>query len=399
MDANEGASRGEQEGRAPGAGGRLPGIGHAKLVAGGAVFLLLTVGIFWYQLSRIPGGGAGPTWAGLRPAYLALILLLLPVETLASAARIWLLCRVLQPGVGFWACVKAEWANAAVSLLTPSQSGGGPGQIYMLGRAGARVGTALTISLLSFVGTMVGLLAMGVYSLLVSGVGASGPLFAGAVWSLTAIATVMLLAAAWPDGLRQGLAGLSRTACRLAGRSRAVQDWWPPREGRGGPPVDRMDRWTARLVDLAYVYADDVRRFLRHGKGVFAAVSLLSLAFLLARALMPYLCLRFLGIKTPAFAHVLNAQIALIFLVFFAPTPGGAGIAEGASLAVMAGVIPVGFAPYYNLLWRAATAYLAALAGLACLTHALVADGRATLRRRVEPATVPHSPTREEATR
>ena len=31
--------------------------------------------------------------------------------------------------------------------------------------------------------------------------------------------------------------------------------------------------------------------------------------------------------------------------------------------------------------------------------HALVADGRATLRRRVEPATVPHSPTREEATR
>ena len=38
-------------------------------------------------------------------------------------------------------------------------------------------------------------------------------------------------------------------------------------------------------------------------------------------------------------------------------------------------------------------------AGLACLTHALVADGRATLRRRVEPATVPHSPTREEATR
>ena len=53
----------------------------------------------------------------------------------------------------------------------------------------------------------------------------------------------------------------------------------------------------------------------------------------------------------------------------------------------------------YDLLWRAATAYLAALAGLACLTHALVADGRATLRRRVEPATVPHSPTREEATR
>ena len=70
--------------------------------------------------------------------FLALLLLCLPLETLASSLRIWLLCRVLQPGIAFWTCVKAEWANVAVSLLTPSQSGGGPGQIYMLSRGGAR---------------------------------------------------------------------------------------------------------------------------------------------------------------------------------------------------------------------------------------------------------------------
>jgi len=42
----------------------------------------------------------------------------------------------------------------------------------------------------------------------------------------------------------------------------------------------------------------------------------------------------------------------------------------------MAEVVPVGFAPYYNLLWRFSTAYLAAMAGLLCLLHALARDAR-----------------------
>lgn len=176
----------------------------------GIAFLALTVGIFWYQFSRIQPGDASARWDQLRWGYLALILLCLPVETVASALRIWLLCKVLQPGVGLWTCIKAEWANVALSVLTPSQSGGGPGQIYILNRGGASVGTALTISLLSFVGTMVGLLGMGLYSLLGSGTGATGPLFAGAVGTLTAISSAMLLAAVWPGLFREALGLLSR---------------------------------------------------------------------------------------------------------------------------------------------------------------------------------------------
>ena len=73
----------------------------------------------------------------------------------------------------------------------------------------------------------------------------------------------------------------------------------------------------------------------------------------------------------------MEIQMALIFLVFFAPTPGGAGIAEAASLSLMAAVVPVGFAPYYNLLWRFATAYLPAIAGLVCLGNAVIENARA----------------------
>lgn len=353
-----------------------PVLGRANLLLGGVAFAVLTVGIFWHQFHRIQVGDAAPSWAGLRWEYLALILLCLPVETLACALRMWVVCRVLEPAVGLWTCVKAECANVAISTLTPSQSGGGPGQIYILSRGGARTGTALAISLLSFVGTMVGLLAMGLYSLLVSGIGATGPLFVAAVWTLTGVSALMILAAVRAGLLRVPLAMISRAAWGAVGGADRLEDWWPPRDARTGPPVERVDRLTGRLLDLIYTYCDDVAHFVRAGKGSFAWVCLLSLVFLLARCLMPYLCLRFLGVETSTLRHVVEVQMALIFLVFFAPTPGGAGVAEGASLSIMAGIVPAGFAPHYNLLWRFSTVYLAAIAGLGTLLHALLQDAR-----------------------
>lgn len=360
----------------------IPGLGSTKLALGGVTFLGLTLGVLWWQVSQIPPGGAALTWVELRWGYLALILLCLPVETTASALRTWALCRVLPPRVTLWTAIKAEWANVAISLLTPSQSGGGPGQIYMLSRAGVSVPTALTISLISFLGTMVGLFAMGLYSLFVSGLAATGPLLAGAIWALTGISAAMLVAALAPGLFRVALGTLSRAACRLAGAGEHLRDWWPPRAARTGPPVDRMDPLTARLADMIHTYRDDVRRFLRVGKASFAWVCLLSLVFLFSRCLLPYLCVRFLGIQASTLGGIVEAQMALIFLVFFAPTPGGAGLAEGASLSIMTAIVPMGFAPYYNLLWRFSTAYLAAIAGLVCLARALGADARATISTR-----------------
>ncbi len=361
--------------------GALRGIGFGKLLAGGLGFVLLTVGIFWYQFHRIQIADETPRWGQLQWGYLILILLCLPLETVASGLRVWLICRVLQPGVGLWTCFKAEWANVAIAMLTPSQSGGGPGEIYLLSRGGASVGTALTVCLLSFVGTMVGLLCMGLYSLLVSGLAHTGPLFAAAIWTIVSISAAMVLAALWPGFFRFVFVAVSQTVSRIHDIRPHSRDC----RLRGDPGIgssrERLDRLTAKLVDIIYTYRDDVWRFLRHGKAALAWVCLLSLVFLSSRALMPYLCLRFLGINTSTFRQVIEAQVALIFLVFFAPTPGGAGVAEAASLRIMEDVVPIGFAPYYTLLWRSLTLYLAAIAGLCCLTHALIQDGRQVVRR------------------
>jgi glycosyltransferase 2 family protein len=357
-----------------------PPVFGGRLLAGGLAFAVLTGGIFWYQFHRIPAGEAGVRWAGLHWSFLPLLILCIPVETAACALRISILSRVLQPGVSLWTCVKSEWANVAIAMLTPSQSGGGPGQIYILSRGGARVGTALTISLLSFLGTMVGLVGMGLYSLLVTGIGATGPLFVGAVWSLVAIAAAMAVGAIWPEPFRLGLAALSRLLHRVRGERLPLIEWWPPAAPRTSPAPARLTPFAARLADIVYTYRDDVRRFLRVGKASFAWVCLLSAVFLLARCLLPYLCLRFLGVEA-GLRRVVDLQMALIFLVFFAPTPGAAGVAEAASLSIMDELVPVGLAPAYTFLWRFSTLYVGAIAGLVCLAHAMLTDARLRLAR------------------
>jgi hypothetical protein len=103
---------------------------------------------------------------------------------------------------------------------------------------------------------------------------------------------------------------------------------------------------------------------------------------MLARSTMAFLCLRFLGIEASGLGDVLETQLNLIFLIYFAPTPGSSGLAESASMLMMDSTIPTGFAPYYNLLWRSSTLYLPALAGLIFLSWAIMKDARKVVGRK-----------------
>lgn len=362
------------------AGGCQGPIWGGKLILGATAFLLLTGAVFWYQFSRVGIGAATPRWDDLRWGYLGLLLLCLPIETLACGLRIWALARVLGPGVKLWTCIKAEWANVAISTLTPTQSGGGAGQIYILSRGGASVGTAVTVMLLSCLGTLVGLMGLALYSLLMTGIEDSWPLLLTVICSFIGIGAAMAVVAIRPDVFRAALAAMSRASSRLCGHRRRLGAWWPPGESREGPPVDHMGRLTAKLVDILYTYRADVSHFLRAGKATFAGVCLLSLTFLVSRSMTAYLCARFLGIEASDFARIFQAQIVVILVEFFAPSPGGAGVVETASLALMANIVPTGYAAYYHLLWRSSTLYVPALAGFVCLAGAVLRDTRRVIR-------------------
>ena len=353
-----------------------------RYLLGGITFLLLTVVVFWFQFDRIEAGDQLVTWDKLQWGYLFLLLFFLPFDTIACGIRIWVVCRLLQPGIGFWTCLKAEWANVGVAMITPSSSGGGLGQIYMLNRGGANAGSAIAISFITFLGSMVGLLCIGLYNILFSGASDVGPLLRTALWGFTFIAAFVILAAVWPGLFRVVILWIYQVYWQIRGKNHRLAVFSSPPEAQAESSQAHMGRVAAKLVHMTHSYQDNVRKFVRLGKGSFAIVCLLSLSFLLSRCLMAFLCLRFLGIQASTLGGVMEIQMSLILFVFFAPTPGGSGLAEGVSISFMSDVVPVGFAPYYNLLWRFTTLYLAASVGLFFLFRTMVSDARKVVTRR-----------------
>jgi len=359
--------------REPGHASRLEEVKKSlslELVSGALLFCLLTVSVFYYQFSRMEQGEALFSWHGLNFEYLGLLLLCLPFDTLAAALRIWLVCRVLKQKTGFWTCLKAEWANVGVAMLTPSQTGGGFGQIYILARSGISIATAMIISVITFLGTMMGLLCIGLYSVLISGA-SLGPYFSLTVWPLTLVLGLMALPLLWPGLLRRAvfktLRGLSALCCFVCGL-------FSHSPNEGSMRLPKLERLSAKLIDLAYQYHCDAWKFIRKGTIHFVAICLLSLVFIMARCFMAFLCLRFLGIETSSLGEVLKIQMVLILLLYFAPTPGSSGLAELFSVSAMAAIIPSEFGAYYNLFWRVSTLYLPALLGLLFLALTLLRD-------------------------
>jgi uncharacterized protein (TIRG00374 family) len=355
--------------------------GICRLVCGGLIFIGLTVGIFWYQFARIPGSSRPELWDQLQWRYLFWLLLFLPIDTVAAGLRIWVISRVLQPGVSLWTCLKAEWVNLGLAMLTPSQTGGGFGQIYMLTRGGMALGTALTVSLISFLGSMVVLLFIGIHSLLLSKVETLALLLQGAILIFFLFFALMIVAVCWPASLNYFFKGLHRAIWKIGSRSRLQKGngFW--RQNRIKRITDLLHNLSQKLIDLCSLHQRNIHRFFNLNRFSFIWVCLLSLVFMLARAIMAFLCLRFLGIEASSLKDVLETQLNLIFLVYFAPTPGSSGLAEGASILMMDNIIPAGFTPFYNLLWRCTTLYLPAIAGLVFMSWTIIQDARRIVDR------------------
>lgn len=355
--------------------------GVFRLVGGGLVFIGLTVGIFWYQFSEIPLGNRPSIWNQLQWGYLFWLLILLPVETFAAGLRIWVISRALQPGVSLWTCIKAEWANLGLAMLTPSQTGGGVGQIYMLSRGGMKLATALTVSLISFLGSMVVLLFIGVYSLLIAKVDHLAVFFQGALLVFLIVFAVVIFAVCWPASLRFVISGIFSGIQNICDKKHSRKRIGLPQNCRIRRLTGQLQTFSQKLIDLCYLHQVNMRRFFRLNGCSFIWVCLLSLVFMLSRSVMAFLCLRFLGIQAAALGDVLETQLSLIFMIYFAPTPGSSGLAEGASMLMMHGAVPAEFAPYYNLLWRCSTLYLPAFAGLVFLSWTIIQDARRVVDR------------------
>ncbi len=272
------------------------------------------------------------------------------LDWFGGGLRLWILVRHVHPGASLKGSILAGGLNTWASYLTPSQTGGGPMMIYALKRYGTPLPEAMVASLMSFVATVIFFAVAGPTAILL-GAGHSleqhgvlgktvtlYDLFRLSLGAFIAIGLFMLLLFIFPN--------VARRAGRAIGG-------WLRRRGRAG--LGAKVQGFEEGVDQAHHAL--VAFF--HGKGwlaLFVAV-LLSAAAHANKLVAGYVVLRMLGIHAP-FVDVLLLQTLITFLLYFAPTPGGSGLAEILSAAVMSIYVPRELTPSYILLWRIVVSYL-----------------------------------------
>ncbi len=290
----------------------------------------------------------------LRWPWLLAGLGLASLDWLGGGVRLWVLARELHPAPSFRGMVLAGGMGAWASYLTPLQSGNAPMTIYTLRRYGIPVPAALTLVLMSFIATVA---FFGLAGPIAIAFGAGRSLGQHAVvWGISlydlflaslsifvVLFGALILIVIWPRALHAVL----RKIIGFAGR--------------------RSRRVAARLTHLETGIdqaSEAIRRF-RTPRGWLALfeATVISGPSHANKLLAGYVALRAIGIEAH-FVDVLLLQTLITFLLyFFAPTPGGSGIAELLSAAVMSIYVPRPLTALYTLIWRFVLSYFTILFG------------------------------------
>lgn len=286
----------------------------------------------------------------IEPLYLVLAVLLINGDWFGSGLRLYILSRVLTRKLTYKGCVKAALANTCMGAITPSQTGGGPAQIYILYKEGLPVVESMSVSLMSFLATVFFLVGA-TASITVLGLEKTltnttvRVLFTYSVGFFLFIGLLVVLFVSKPDLLNRTMTLFFNFLSRFR------------RE-----PFLRPGSTANKIVDDVDRCHKIMLHYFRHAWfSLFLATIVTGFVFF-SKFLIAWLIVRGLGVQASVW-EVVSIQILITLAIYFCPTPGASGAAELGSAVLMASIVPVELLMIYVILWRAILAYSAVTIG------------------------------------
>jgi uncharacterized protein (TIRG00374 family) len=285
-----------------------------------------------------------------KPEFLLLALFLVLVDFLLGGLRIYVFfTKQILKKVGLFDCIKANLANIFVAAVTPSNTGGGPAQLYILNRKGVPLSGAISVSLINFFSSMffffLGFLA--VFFFTNGGIFPKGLAYlirySFLVFSLVSVLGVFLLIK--PESLSFLFRIFSWGAKIIWKKDREKQQ-------------RASEKFQDQVVQLRFY----LQHFLHKEKLILLVSFALTIAIYFNKYFIAYVILKGLGLNV-GFMQVMYLQIIQFFILYFSPTPGASGIAEVSSVSLMSTIIPTGYLPVFAILWRFFTTYIGVTCG------------------------------------
>jgi uncharacterized protein (TIRG00374 family) len=288
-----------------------------RVKPGLTIFLVLSVvsAVVIIYLAADPG-----TWTHLkelRPQYGVLAALLMLIHWCSNTIRFRILVNSLDNDVSFVDSFKAFMANVFMAAVTPSQTAGGPMQIYMLKRAGVPIAKGFAGCLMGGVLSVFCLMVSTLIVLLVRpGVKAEFGEHLGGIWTSVVIVflavVVLFLISIFRVGWIKQIIGRGLLVLTLVIKT------------------ERRIAYTKRVLGGVDQYRESIATFARAKKSKVAIALLFTLVGLGANSLISLVLLSGLNVEYNTL-DVFLVQFILFFITYFVPTPGASGIAEFSS--------------------------------------------------------------------
>ncbi len=319
---------------------------------------LLLRGFEVFVVASLLGFGATLLYGNNFPAFLAALgrlhwiwilagLGLASMDWIGGGLRLWVVARHVYPRPPLKGLILAGGMGAWAGYITPLNTGAGPMTMYTMRRYGVPLPVAVTSTFMSFVATVLFFAIAGPLAV-VFGAGRSlgqrgnvlglslFDLFLGSLSIIAGIGLLMAVVLLFPRFVRD----LIHRAAEWIGH--------------------RSQRFAARLTKLqtGIDQAHESVVAFKSLRGLLALfwATVLSGPSHANKLLAGYVALRALGIHTN-FVDILLVQTLVMFLLYFAPTPGASGVGEVLSAALMSSYVPRELTPIYILIWRLTLSY------------------------------------------
>jgi glycosyltransferase 2 family protein len=319
---------------------------------------LMLRGIQIFVVASLAGFGITLLYGNDLPAFLAAVgrlhwiwllvgLGLASLDWIGGGLRLWIVARHVYPNPPLTGMILAGGMGAWAAYITPLNSGAGPMTMYTLRRYGVPLPVAVTSTFMSFVATILFFAIAGPLAVFFGAGRSLGQrgnvlglslfdLFLGSLTIIALIGLLMAFVLFFPRLVRD----LIHRAAEAIGR----------RNQKFGERLEQL-RAGIDQAHASVVAFNSPRGWL----ALFWA-TILSGPSHANKLLAGYVALRAVGIHAN-FVDILLVQTLVMFLLYFAPTPGASGVGEVLSAAVMSSYLPRELTPIYILIWRLTLSY------------------------------------------
>ena len=323
------------------------------------IFIILAFGMNAFIIFRSVDQDTIRSLLAANKLKLLLALLVVFAAWLCDAGRFCALARAAHEHVSLSLGVALTWLNYFGSAVTPMQSGGGPFQVYALYKKGIPVGKGIAITLIRTMLTVLILtLAVPVALLLDPEILAGSPFLKGIVSYVFVVILATWAFVAFTILKPESIRSIIRAVIMWLRRFNIM---------KSNRTVIKIFQWLDKEIDN---YIMNFRIAFHSGKLWLTAGVILSVLHLLALFTVLPVLMSAVGLPF-RYAQTIAVQAVFMFILYFVPTPGASGVAEGGGALLYSVLMPENMAGVMSIICRFFTDYLSIFMGVVIVIRML----------------------------